>query len=41
VREVIARNYCRPGNPGGWNKAQAKYFNDGGLFDQVFVDARK
>ena len=26
---------------GGWAKAQATFFNDGGLFDQVFEDAKK
>ena len=28
-------------NFGGWAKAQATFFNDGGLFDQVFEDAKK
>jgi ABC-type sulfate transport system substrate-binding protein len=21
---------------GGWNKAQAEHFNDGGIFDQIY-----
>jgi sulfate/thiosulfate transport system substrate-binding protein len=28
-------------NFGGWAKAQATFFNDGGLFDQVFEDAKR
>jgi sulfate transport system substrate-binding protein len=28
-------------NFGGWGKAQASFFNDGGLFDQVFEDAKR
>ncbi|WP_404714260.1 sulfate ABC transporter substrate-binding protein [Sphingomonas sp. MMS24-J13] len=28
-------------NFGGWKRAQAAHFNDGGLFDQVFEDAKK
>ncbi len=28
-------------NFGGWAKAQATHFNDGGLFDQIFEDAKK
>ena len=28
-------------NFGGWANAQATFFNDGGLFDQVFEDAKK
>lgn len=26
---------------GGWAKTQARHFNDGGLFDQIFEDARR
>jgi sulfate transport system substrate-binding protein len=26
---------------GGWNKAQATFFNDGGLFDQAFEAAKR
>ncbi|MEX6725990.1 sulfate ABC transporter substrate-binding protein [Parapedomonas caeni] len=26
---------------GGWKKAQATHFNDGGLFDQIFDDAKR
>ena len=29
------------GNFGGWKRAQATFFNDGGLFDQVFEDAKR
>jgi ABC-type sulfate transport system substrate-binding protein len=25
---------------GGWAKAQATYFNDGGVFDQIYVAAK-
>ena len=32
---TIDRNY------GGWRKAQASHFNDGGLFDQILEDAKK
>ena len=28
-------------NFGGWGKAQATFFNEGGLFDQVFEDAKR
>ncbi|HWI85820.1 MAG TPA: sulfate ABC transporter substrate-binding protein [Sphingomonas sp.] len=28
-------------NFGGWKRAQAAHFNDGGVFDQVFEDAKK
>jgi sulfate/thiosulfate transport system substrate-binding protein len=28
-------------NFGGWKRAQAAHFNDGGMFDQVFEDAKK
>ena len=28
-------------NFGGWARAQAAHFNDGGLFDQIFEDAKK
>ena len=28
-------------NFGGWAKAQGTHFNDGGLFDQIFEDAKK
>ncbi len=28
-------------NFGGWNKAQATHFNDGGLFDQIFESAKR
>ena len=28
-------------NFGGWARAQAAHFNDGGLFDQVFEDAKR
>lgn len=28
-------------NFGGWAKAQATHFNDGGLFDQIFEDAKR
>jgi sulfate transport system substrate-binding protein len=28
-------------NFGGWKRTQAAHFNDGGLFDQVFEDAKK
>ena len=26
---------------GGWARAQTAHFNDGGLFDQIFEDAKK
>jgi sulfate transport system substrate-binding protein len=29
------------GNFGGWGKAQATHFNDGGLFDQIFEQAKR
>ena len=29
------------GNFGGWQRAQATHFNDGGLFDQIFEDAKR
>jgi sulfate/thiosulfate transport system substrate-binding protein len=29
------------GNFGGWARAQATFFNDGGIFDQVLEDAKK
>ncbi len=29
------------GNFGGWQRAQAAHFNDGGMFDQLFEDARR
>ncbi len=29
------------GNFGGWKRAQATFFKDGGLFDQVFEDAKR
>jgi sulfate transport system substrate-binding protein len=28
-------------NFGGWKRVQAAHFNDGGVFDQVFEDAKK
>jgi sulfate/thiosulfate transport system substrate-binding protein len=28
-------------NFGGWKRAQAAHFNDGGLFDQIFEDAKR
>ena len=28
-------------NFGGWKQAQANHFNDGGLFDQIFEDAKR
>ena len=28
-------------NFGGWRQAQATHFNDGGLFDQIFEDAKR
>ena len=28
-------------NFGGWQRAQAGHFNDGGMFDQIFEDARR
>ncbi|XHS00879.1 sulfate ABC transporter substrate-binding protein [Sphingomonas sp. DBB INV C78] len=28
-------------NFGGWQRAQASHFNDGGLFDQIFEDAKR
>lgn len=28
-------------NFGGWRQAQANHFNDGGLFDQIFEDAKR
>ena len=28
-------------NFGGWRRAQASHFNDGGLFDQIFESAKR